>query len=366
MDAPKFIEADAQQIIDDMIAQYEDMTGRVLQPAQVERLLINAFAYREYLIRSQINDAATMNLVDFSRSPFLDYLGALLGVRRLTATNAACNLHLNLVEGHGAMTIPAGVRVQSLDGQAVFATDNDVVVTVGVDGYDVSATCLMRGNAGNGYAIGAINIILDPQPYLLSASNTDATAGGADAETDDELRDRIKLAPQSFSNAGSIGAYKYFAKSANPGIIDVSITSPVPGEVHIFPLMEGGELPNSEVLAAVLEACNAEKVRPLTDTVIVDAPTVVSYAINVDLTLINGTVATDAINAVTAALNDYTASRMQRCGLDIVLDKVIQICMIDGVYSVDVSSPEDTLTVDNDEVAKCTGITVTVGGYSDE
>lgn len=366
MEEVQFIDIDPDAIKAQIKADYEQMTGRVLQPAQVEQLLINAFAYREYLLRTQINDAAKMNLVAFSRAPFLDYLGQLVGVRRLTATASVCTVKLTLVQGHGALTIPAGIRIQSIDGNAVFSLDSDVSVNASTNEVETTATCLDTGKAANSYVPGDVSVILDPQPYLLDAENIEATSGGADAETDGELRDRIMLAPQSFSNAGSKGAYEYYARSANPGIVDVSVTSPVPGQVNIYPLMESGDLPNQAVLDEVDAACNAEKTRPLTDTVIVAAPTPVNYAINVELTLITGAVASDAIEAVTEALQQYADSRKVRCGLDVVKDSIIKKAMLDSVYSVNVISPASTIVVDDNEVAKCSGVTVTVGGYSDE
>lgn len=366
MDAPQFVDMDPQAIRDQIKADYEQMTGRTVQPGQVEQLLFDVFAYREYLIRTAINDASTMNLVAFSRAPFLDYLGQLVGVRRLTASAAVCTIRMVLVDGHGALNIPAGIRVQSTDGEAVFALNDDVSVDASTSEVDATFTSLDAGAQANGYAAGAVSVILDPQPYLLSAGNTEETSGGSDDETDDELRQRIMLAPQSFSNAGSKGAYEYFARSANPGIVDVSITSPTPGQVNIYPLMAGGELPNQAVLDEVSDACNGDKVRPLTDTVIVAAPTEVDYSIEVSLTLITGQVAADAIAAVTAALQAYADSRKAGCGLDVVREKIVQKCMIDSVYDVAVSQPATTQVVNDDEVAKCTGITVTVGGYSDE
>lgn len=366
MEAPQFIDIDPDVIKAQIKADYEQMTGRILQPGQVEQLLINAFAYREYLLRVQINDAATMNLVAYSRAPFLDYLGQLVGVTRLTASPAVCTIKMTLVTGHGALNIPAGIRVQSTDGTSVFSLNDDVSVSASVNEVEATFTCTDVGAKANGYGPGTIAIILDPQPYLLSAQNTDTTAGGADDETDDELRQRIMLAPQSFSNAGSKGAYEYYARTANPGIVDVSITSPTPGQVNIYPLMDGGELPNQAVLDEVSDACNAEKIRPLTDTVVVSAPTQVTYSIVVELTLITGSVSSEAIAAVTANLQAYADSRKAKCGQDVVIEKIIQKCMIDSVYDVSVSAPSATQVIDDNEVAKCTGITVTVGGYSDE
>ncbi len=74
---------DPQAITAEIVAAYEAATGKTLYPAQVERLLIDLIAYRETLLRAAINDAARQNLVRFARAPMLDYLGELVGVRRL-------------------------------------------------------------------------------------------------------------------------------------------------------------------------------------------------------------------------------------------------------------------------------------------
>lgn len=55
---PNFIDRDPAQITSEMIAQYEDASGKKLYPAQAERLLIDLFAYRENLVRIAIQEAA--------------------------------------------------------------------------------------------------------------------------------------------------------------------------------------------------------------------------------------------------------------------------------------------------------------------
>ncbi len=363
---PQYIDINPKAIKDSIKADYEQMTGRVLHPGQVEQLLINAFAYREYLLRIQINEAANQNLVEFSRAPFLDYLGQLVGVRRLTSSAAVCPVKMTLVPGHGALLIPAGIRIQSTDGQAVFVTDSSVSVASNIDEVTVNAVSIREGKDANGYAAGDIVIILDPQPYLFSAENTDETKGGADAEADDELRERIKLAPQSFSNAGSKGAYEYFARTANPAIVDVAVTSPIPGDVNIYPLLEDGGIPNQTILDEVAAVCNADKVRPLTDTVNVLAPTPVHFDIEVDLTLITGAVASDVKDLVESKLEEYADNRKRGLGLDVVLEAIIRKSMQNQVYSVAVTQPASTQVINPEEVAICDSITVNVVGYSDE
>ena len=50
-----------------MIASFQALAGRTLYPAQVERLLIDLYAYRESLVRNAIQYAAMQCLVAFAK-----------------------------------------------------------------------------------------------------------------------------------------------------------------------------------------------------------------------------------------------------------------------------------------------------------
>jgi phage-related baseplate assembly protein len=359
LNKPEFITRDAAAIVAEMKAYYEEATGRSLQPAQPEMLLINTFAYREVLIRSALNEAALSNLVEFSIFPVVDYLGQLVGVTRLAASKAVTTIRFTLVDAHGGVTVPAGTRVSSLDGRIIFATVQDGVAAPSDTFVDVVAEAVTEGTNANAFPTVSITQILDPQAFISAASNTEVTGGGAAQESDEALRERIKLAPASFSNAGSRGAYAFYAKSASPSILDVSITNPVPGTVEIFPLVIGGGVTPTEVLNAVFNACNDEKVRPLTDTLIVTSPTRIDYTLDVELVLYSDAVEDDVVAAVQQILADFTVDKRLRLGRDIVASQIIAVCSIEGVYDVTIAGFTDII-VEEEEFAFCTAITVTV------
>lgn len=359
--APIFIDNDIDQIISELVTYYETATGRTLQPAQVERLMLNAIAYRESLVRAGVQNAAEQMLVRFSSAPVLDFLGELVGVTRLPAATAEVDLEFILVSGHPGVTIPGGTRVASVDGLVVFEVPADVIVGAGITTVTVGGTCQTAGEAGNGYAIGDINNLIDPQAFIVSVSNIIVSAGGADAETDEQVRERIYLAPSQFTTAGSTGAYKFHALSANPAIIDVSVTSPTPGTVLILPLMEDGSITPQAVIDDVFAACNAETVRPLSDTVLVQTPTRIDYTLVVNLTLFDDADATTVQDAVTAALEAFITDKRQHLGQDIVATKIISVCHVDGVYELDLGAFTDII-VDELSFAFCTGFTVNIIG----
>lgn len=376
---PEFIQRDAPTIIAEMVADYQTRTGRVLEPAQVEMLLINAFAYRELLIRNQIQDAALQNLVAFARFPMLDYLGEIVGVTRLPSQSARVTILLTLTDGHGDVVIPSGTRISSSDGRAIFQLIQDYAVLTADNSVSVTAIAQIAGKLGNDYALGTISVILDPQPYLATAENTTVSEGGSDEESDEQLRDRIKLAPSAFSNAGSYKAYEFWTKSASPVIIDAFVDNkryadgddipdgyvigdPIPGTVEVFPLVESLVETPSEILEAVLAVLNADKIRPLTDTVFATSPSPVATTIVVGLILYEGAVQSDILPIVQANLEAFRDGRRKLLGQDIVIDQIKALCMIDGVYKANVTTPSGDLVVAGNEFANITAITVTVTG----
>lgn len=374
-DKIQFITLDPDAVVASLVSKYESLTGRTLQPAQVERIVFNAIGYRISLVEQAINETANKCFASFANGQALEELGKPLGVVRLPAAVATCILRFALVTGHGDLSVPAGIRVQSTDGQAVFITIETKNVLSGDSTVDIKAECIIEGVVGNGYTAGTISVILDPQPYLSSAGNLDTTANGGDAETDDEMRQRIFLAPASFSVAGPKGAYKFFAKSAHPNIVDVAVTtghdvSPphdiIPGQVDIFPLMNDGSAPDSEIIDAINAICNDEKIRPLTDTVVIKAPNKTDYAISVQLLLLTDAVQQDVVDKVTANLEAYRDARKSQLGIDVVLTQLIGACQVDGVYKVTIVSPGADIVALESDYNNCTGITVTVTGTHDQ
>ncbi|WP_294597473.1 baseplate J/gp47 family protein [uncultured Rikenella sp.] len=359
---PVFVERDPDVIMAECKAKLQELLGRELQPAQVEQLMLQFIVYREVLLTNRFNAGMAQMLYQFSRAPILDYIAGLVAVERLPAAYAGCTVRFDLVDGHGAVLIPEGTRVAT-DDNVIFRTVDDVAIPDHVHAVEVKALADTAGKGANGYAPGTVAKILDPLAFVSTAANLDTTGGGSDVETDEQLRERIKLAPSQYSSAGSRSSYKFYATSANPLITDVSITSPTPGTVVIVPLTENDDTPE-QIITDVYAACSPEDVRPLTDTVIVAAPTRMEYAIQVDVTLYDNADATGTQADITAALRDYAAEKRRKLGQDIIRSHIAQICRIGAVYDVAVTEPAENIVVTDAAFATCTEIAVNITGFN--
>lgn len=181
-----------------------------------------------------------------------------------------------------------------------------------------------------------------------------------DEETDDQLRERIKLAPESFSVAGSRGSYIYHAKSASADIVDVAVLSPSPGIVNIYPLSING-LPDQPLLDAVYANCNAEDVRPLTDYVQVLQPVATGYNIAVTVETYQWPDQALVQQQVQDALTALAMPSAGMLGKDITTSSIIAAATVNGVYRVTVASPAADIIIPPEGYANCSGITVTMG-----
>jgi phage-related baseplate assembly protein len=342
---------DPNLILADMVAAFQVAAGRTLQPAQVERLLINLYAYRESLVRNAIQYAGQQNLLAYAAFPMLDYLGQLLSVTRLPAQGASTTLQFTLANALSiSYTITAGTKVGSNDGQFVFATSADLTFPPGSVTGTILAIATVPGVAADGYLAGQINVQLNPSVLIQGVTNTTVSGDGASPESDEHLRTRIQAAPNRFSVAGPEGSYRYFTLSVDPSVADAQITSPAPGQVNIYVLtgpitIQPGPSPNpvgiasAGLLAKVTAALNADNVRSLTDTVNALAVAEIDYQIAGTVTLYADADPASTMAAANTAAQQYAIALASRIQRDIVPSQIIEALSVAGVYQVTLTAP---------------------------
>lgn len=361
-----FADKDSEAIVEELISRYETAAGVTLYPGDPVRLFLETIAYIISYQRSLIDFTGKMNLLAYATGNYLDHLGVFVGVSRLSAAAAVCTVRFSLSAiQSGSVIIPAGTRV-SAGGNMYYATDAVTEIPAGEAYADIAVTAVLSGTAGNGLLPGQINVLVDPLPFIQSVANITASTGGTDTETDDNFRERIQLAPESFSVAGPVGAYEFWARSAHPGISSVAVNSPTPGVVNIYPLLSGGEIPTDEIIQIVEDVLTDEQVRPLTDDVHVYAPTALEYTLSVTYYIDRAktTTAASIQAAVEAAADAWISWQRERLGRDINPSELIHRMITAGAKRVTVSAPAYTETAFN-QLAVCESRTVNFGGLED-
>ncbi|GKS14798.1 hypothetical protein YDYSY3_57980 [Paenibacillus chitinolyticus] len=366
----KFVNDDPTETVNNIIAVFEALDGSQLMPADPRRIFVSSLASVIVQQRVLINQTAKQNYLRYAPRPVLQHMGAMMDVMELPAAAARTTLEFMLsAPMTSAITIPAGTRVGSESGNGLlyFASEEVAEILPGQTIGTVTGICSLPGDVGNGYLPGQLNVLIDPLPFIQSVRNTTESAGGAEAESDDAFRERIRTAPESFSTAGPEGAYEYWAKSASSAIIDVGVHSPSEGRVTVLPLLAGGELPTQDILDAVYGAVNDRRVRPLTDHVTVQAPETVTYDIELTYWISRSRAAESASiqNEVVAAVEGYRIWQKSKLGRDIDPTELIMRVKSAGALRLNVISPSyaelSTLKIAQDARVK-----INYGGLVDD
>lgn len=363
-----FSDLDPASVESTVLTAYETIAGATLYPGDPVRLFLESLAYIVALQNNVIDMAGKQNLLAFAQDAHLDEIGKMVGTPRLSASCARLTQRFNLAAPLDfAVTIPAGTRITTADARRVFTTQADAVIPAGALFVETTAQAAEQGAALNGLVPGQVNKLIDPLPYITATANVTPSGLGADVESDARFRDRIRQAPERYTCAGPSGSYKALALAAHQDVADVAIWSPKPGTVDVRPVLQGGELPGDEVLAAVRNALSADDVRPLTDTVIVAAPEAVEYEISVAWSLARSSeaLAASTEKAVAAAVEQFRLWQRSQPGRDLNPTRLISLMEKAGARRVEVTSPTYTV-LHARQIARETRVNVRFLGIEDE
>lgn len=184
-------------------------------------------------------------------------------------------------------------------------------------------------------------------------------ANGIEAvmEDNETYRQRLALAPESWSVAGPEGAYLFFGLSASGDILDIAVYSEDDGvclapEIHVVLLLRDG-VPDERkpaIAAAVKAALSRSEIRPIGDKLFVEFATRATYTVQLTLQVRDGA-STDLIKA--AALKKvqaYTEGRIRWAGDGVAgpvwligrrirLSTLAAAGRVDGVEEVIITAP---------------------------
>jgi uncharacterized phage protein gp47/JayE len=221
---------------------------------------------------------------------------------RLPASSAVGIVTFSRFTPTTAAVVPAGALVRSTDGTQIFAVSIDIqntawsaisngyVIPAGTASLDVSVVAQAPGNAGNIQA-GTISLLASTMPGIDSVSNPSATQKGVDAESDAAFRIRFVDFISSLSRAtrSSIG---YAVSSIQQGLSyaiqeNVDPTGQTLLGSFVVTVDDGTGAPSTVLLSTIQLAIDA--VRPIGSIFSVQAPTVVSAGLSMNIAVATGT-----------------------------------------------------------------------------
>ena len=226
-------------------------------------------------------------------------------------------------------------------------------------------------------------------------------------ESDDDFRARIQLSPESYTTAGTKGSYEFWGKSASPLVKDIDATTPKrvidpndeiwdgikakisealtdnvgtnlnnsevqllnelfhsQGHVHVTVLSNEQDdgTPSANLLAVVEAELNQDNRVPLTDWIHIAAPNqTYYYELIINFWAYEGPDPLVIKQAIKERAEEYTELH-HAIGHDIEKSAILASFQGVGIKKIEIPSIAETILVNYNEVAYCTGITVNYMG----
>jgi uncharacterized phage protein gp47/JayE len=258
-------------------------------------------------LQTELDEAVKNAFPQYAEGIYLDYKAAERGLERKPATAAVGYMQFSGPQG---TVIPSGTVVSTLviEGDTITPVEFHTTALVTIDATAAVLApieCIVEGAIGNVQA-GAIINLESPVDGITAVINLQATTGGADEETDDDLRARLMQAYSQPTGGGTKADYEIWAKEVSgvttakalplnrgPGTVDVVIVGPT-------------GIPSTQLINDT--QAHIDGVRPVGADALVVAPTTRTINVTADVTPAPGYTLADVTPAVQAAIAAYIGS----------------------------------------------------------
>ena len=248
----------------------------------------------------------------------LDSWMADMTLTRLPASYAVGIVTFSRFTPTAAAVVPAGALVRSSDGTQIFVVSIDVqnaawstassgyVIPAGTTSLDVSVVARVPGSAGNIQG-GTISLLASTMPGIDSVTNASATQKGIDAESDAAFRMRFVDFVASLSRA-TLSSIGYAVSSVQQGLSytiqeNVDPTGRSSLGSFVVTVDDGTGTPSTVLLSTIQSAIDV--VRPVGSVFCVQAPTILSAGLSMNIVVVAGTAKAPVQALVGDALISY-------------------------------------------------------------
>lgn len=363
------LEGIQEEMISDYQEAYKQYTGEeiTLYPANPKRLEMNVIAGQIYQVYEFASYLFNQNFIRYMEDDVLWNWGANLGFAGSNLRAAVCTLEFGLNEAlEYDVIIPAGTRATAGD-DVFFATNEVCTIAAGETSVTAQASCTEKGSKGNDYVVGQINLLADSVVNVSYVKNVDASAGGGDEYSGDELREKVFLFPSTYSVAGPEDAYVFYTKLFDKNIIAVNVvTNKEDSTVEIYIMLSDGEVPDEMYCKKVLDYLVNLKRFPDTDKVSVYAPEVIPYELEATYYISSSNKDTEKTirESVEESVEAYIRNQYENLGFDINPDIFKEYARVAGAKRTVVVSPVYKRLEEN-QIAICNNVTLKYGGLED-
>lgn len=286
---------------------------------------------------------------------FLDFHAETYGFNRLSASFALGNITFT---GTNSTVIPAGTQVVGTNG---ITYRTKAAGTISGGDVDIQATALVPGATANLDAAKTLTLL-----SAIAGVNSTVTVasggitGGVDQESDDTLRDRLLGFLRKRPQGGAVSDYELWV-SENSGTgqtwVFENVTETNSVDVYFVTGDEDNLIPSDAKVAEVQDYIDDESRRPLTVTVYVRKPTLVTQDFTIVLTAEDNEDIDEVKTAVENNLKDLLR-RERKPGGTLLISKVREaVSNAAGERDNSVTNPSADVDYDTGEIPELGTIT---------
>lgn len=344
------------EIYEEMLSAYAEKTGLAVNDGGDMALRLYAVASQLYCLWVQEEYLARQAFPQTAEGEYLDRHAGIRGLERGEAVKAAGTLRFCIDTAlTEALPIPAGTACMTA-ASVEFATLADAEIPAGALSADAAAAAVVPGAAGNVPAESILYMEHAPSG-VAQVYNPAAFSGGADPESDDDLRTRVMASYRKLPNGANAAYYEARALDTD-GVAAVSVLPKRRGVGTVDIIITDAAGPaGSALITAVGDKLRAE--REICVDIAVLAPKTVSVAVAASVKAAEGydgeKVRADAQSAVAAY---FTGERL---GQDVLLAKLGSILFgVRGVENYAITSPTADVAVAADELPVPSAVTIDI------
>ncbi|ALV64653.1 baseplate J/gp47 family protein [Campylobacter fetus] len=319
---PNFIKPfDIEEVRNEIIEEFKQKSNKLDYVPLVGDdyiTLIDIFLYKLSKFIEATNVKIANNYLNFSAGDYLDELVALIDMKRHEEVKPIATVEIKV---SSPTFLPKGTKFTDLKGHFAYLLED---VNIGdVAAVKIEANEYFKEN----YETTTLEI---NNIYVKEITMTEPFGGFKARESDEELKERFKLALHSFSTAGSFKAYKYLVLSVE-GITKTNVYQASAGVVQIVYFSEF----DLDIATGKIKEAFSEKI-PLTDQVLIKPAAKINLNLNIEITLNQDYMFAEVLKNATLKLNEYFNS------LDIGFtphsSKIIEVAFDENVKSVEIKT----------------------------
>lgn len=307
-----YMSIDPDEMWESIMTAYLEAGGDLLYPGDEKEILLRTVQAVAVNQAARMESALKMSTLRYAEGEYLDVVGENAHCERIEQAYATGRVKIEMNATGSTQVIPAGTRMTA-DGSVYYETVEAVTANGFAQSLVTRIRCATAGEVGNGLVAGTMLQAEGSFPAIASIMVYEQTAGGTDAEDDENYRERIRLYGMANVTTGPSERYEALALEVSSDILDARAVQAAAGQVLVA-LVLADDADEDSIIQAVETALSDRTERPLTDYVQVQTAEEVDYTLKVSYYIADnasGDVSGRVVEAV-AAYKDWQDNTIGR------------------------------------------------------